>query len=75
MFILELKEDEKFVCFIKFNAFQDIGFYPKDLKIECCSHIAFLTSGIGKNSGNMKQNRLNLILMDPFFSDTQVARF
>ena len=54
MFILELKEDEKFVCFIKFNAFQDIGFYPKDLKIECCSHIAFLTSGIGNNTGNMK---------------------
>jgi hypothetical protein len=27
-YILNIAEDEKFVCWLKFNQFEDIGFYP-----------------------------------------------
>jgi hypothetical protein len=75
MYILELNPSDKFVCWLNFNSFADIGFYPKDLKIECCSHFAFMTTGQGDNSGNQHYNKINLILMDPFFSKTLVAHF
>jgi len=67
--------DEKFVCFLQFNQFEDIGFYPKGLRIECCSHFAFLTAGKGPSAGHMTKNRINLVLIDPFYEETQVAHF
>lgn len=45
MYLLELDPNEKFVCWLNFNSFADIGFYPNNLKIECCSHFAFMTTG------------------------------
>jgi hypothetical protein len=74
-YIITLPPDEKFVCFINFNQFEDIGFYPKGLRIECCSHFAFLTSGKGLSTGHMQKNRINLVLIDPFYDQTQVAHF
>ena len=67
--------DEKFVCFLEFNEFEDIGFYPKGLRIECCSHFAFLTAGKGASSGFMHKNCINLVLIDPFYEQTQVDHF
>jgi hypothetical protein len=51
-YIIPMKSDEKFVCFVTFNQFEDIGFYPVGLRVECCSHFAYLTTG--KNSGDIK---------------------
>ena len=75
MYLLNLNPDERFVCFLDFNQFEDIGFYPANLRIECCAHICFMTTGAGKSKGDQRYNRINLILMDPFFEDTQVAHF
>lgn len=48
MYILPLKKNEKFVCFLNFNSFEEIGFYPdENLKIESCSHFAYMTTGVG----------------------------
>jgi hypothetical protein len=52
-----------------------MGFYSKGLRIECCSHFAFLTVGKGESTGNVQKNRINLLLMDPFYEETQVAHF
>jgi hypothetical protein len=69
-YIINLMPDEKFVCFVHFNQFEDIGFYPQGLRIECCSHFAYLTAGRGDMAGNITKNRINLILIDPFYEDT-----
>lgn len=69
-YIINLMPDEKFVCFVHFNQFEDIGFYPQGMRIECCSHFAYLTAGRGDMAGNIKKNRINLILIDPFYEDT-----
>jgi hypothetical protein len=74
-YILKLLPDEKFVCWINFNQFSDIGFFPKDLRIECCSHFAFLTTGQDKSQGKLSKNQINLILMDPFYIETNLAHF
>lgn len=62
-----MQPDEKFVCFIEFNKYEEIGFNPEGLRIECCSHFAFLTrkdDGVGgdKFSGN----KMNLLQIDAF---------
>lgn len=43
-YIIKIPEDERFVGFVDFNSFVDIGFYPKNLKIECCSHFTYITT-------------------------------
>ena len=42
-YILELENNEKFLTFVKFNSFEDIGFFPEFMRISCCSSILFLT--------------------------------
>ena len=74
-YIVNLMPDEKFVCFVQFNQFEDIGFYPNGLRVECRSHFAFLTAGKGEFSGNITKNRINLLLIDPFYEDTQITHF
>ena len=69
-YILQVQRDEKFVCWLHFNQFEDIGFYPHGLRIECCSHFAFLTTGQGAKTGKTMENKINLILMDPFYIET-----
>jgi hypothetical protein len=60
-----------------FNQFEDIGFYPKGLRIECCSHFTFLTTANTQKgeTGSVYQNKLNLILIDPFYPETQIAHY
>jgi hypothetical protein len=43
-YIIKIPEHERFLGFVDFNSFVDIGFYPKGLKIECCSHFTYLTT-------------------------------
>jgi hypothetical protein len=74
-FILNMDSDEKFLCFLEFNQFADIGFYPKSLRIECCSHFAYLTVGKGDSAGQLLKNRVNLVLCDPFYENTTVSHF
>ena len=60
---------------MEFNSFDDIGFFPKGLRVECCSSFAFLTTGAGAESGTIERNRINLLLVDPFYESTEVAHF
>ena len=43
-YIVNIPKKEKFVCFVDFNQFEDIGFYPKNLRIECCSFFLYMTT-------------------------------
>ena len=63
------------MTFVQFNRYEDIGFFPTGLRVECCSSFAFLTAGAGSNAGDPQYNRLNLVLIDPFFQRTQMALF
>lgn len=74
-YLLKLKPGERFVAFLQFNRYEDIGFFPTGLRVECCSSFAFMTAGAGPNAGDVEFNRINLILMDPFYERTQVAHF
>jgi hypothetical protein len=74
-YILNLNQDERFVCFLQFNQFEDIGFYPKGIRIECCSHFAYLTTGRGQYAGDISRNRINLLVVDPFYEEIQVGLF
>lgn len=75
--ILDLDKDEKFVCFVEFNSFQDIGFFPKNLDIECCSKFLFITSPRmhSKDFGKASMNCLNLLLIDPYYETANVVLF
>jgi len=66
--IVELDKDESFLSFLYFKSFEDIGFYPGHLRIECCSSFLYLT---------LKDNivRMNLLLLDPFYEELQIALF
>lgn len=44
-YIIKLAPNERFVSWLTFNQFEDIGFYPVGLRTECCSHFSFLTTG------------------------------
>jgi len=73
-YVLDIPDDEKFVCFIDHNSYSDIGFYPKHLRVECCSHFLYLTTA-RHNTGDISKNRLNLLLVDPYYEQIQVAIF
>lgn len=68
-FILEMQDGDEFISFVKFNKFEDIGLFAEDLRIECCSHIAFITQNdeLEERNGPYQGNRLNVILLDPFY--------
>ena len=65
--IYKLPKDENFINFVKFNNLEDLGFKPAGLRIEACSRFAYLTT-------NQKSLRtyLNLLLIDPFYDNTQI---
>ena len=64
---------EKFVCFLQFHNFADIGFYTEDLRIETCPVFAYLTRTDDKS--HFDGNRMNILLIDPFCSHVQGALF
>jgi len=47
--IINIHPEEKFISFVEFNLYEDIGFYPSDLAIECCSCFLFLTTKKNKS--------------------------
>ena len=74
-YVLELPKEDKFVCFVKFNQFEDIGFYPRNLSIECCSHFLFMTTSPNNKNKDPKKNNLNLLFFDPYCSEVQCCLF
>jgi len=42
-YIYRVKEGHKFLCFVEFNSYQDIGFFAEGLLIEGCVRITFIT--------------------------------
>ena len=65
-FIYELPEQETFVSFIEYKKFEDIGFYPSNLKIEMCSNFVFL-------SKQGSHTFVNVLLVDPYHTPVQFA--
>ena len=65
--------EERFISFLQFRQFSDIGFYPKDIRVECSSHFAYITSA--RDLLNIKHNKINLVIMDPFYEELQIAHF
>ena len=61
-YILKLDKNEKFLSFVEFNCFTDIGFFPNYLSIECCSCFLYLTKKCCKIY-------MNLLLVDPYFDN------
>lgn len=74
--IIDIKQDEKFISFVEFNLYEDIGFYPYNLNIECGSCFLYLTTK-KNNAGNdnKKTTKLNLLIADPYYEKIQVAVF
>ena len=74
-----MQPDEKFVSFIQFNNFKDIGFFPKTLKIECCSYFLYITTkrdqGILYDPDETTYNKFNLFIIDSFNRVLQSALF
>jgi len=68
--VYELPSNQSFVNFIEFNNLDDIGFYPGNLRIQCCSVFAFLTQSTTSQNMNV-----NLLIVDPYYSDIQIAIF
>lgn len=54
--------------FVKFNKYQDVGFFPKGLNIDCCSKFLFLTTFRNKDEHYQSSTRLNLLVADPYYS-------
>jgi hypothetical protein len=74
-FILDLDPEERFVSFVSFKDFEDIGFFPDNLQIECCSHFLFLTTSRFYRGKQVIENVLNLLLVDPYYKEIQIALF
>ena len=63
------------MSFVEFNKYQDIGFYPQDLRIECCSCFLFLTTKRHKSDDDSHTTFFNLLLADPYHDEIQIAIF
>lgn len=61
-FIYKFPRNETFISFSEYNQHEDIGFFPGDLRLEMCSHVAFLTHDRLKNEAI-----LNLLFIDPYY--------
>jgi hypothetical protein len=69
-FIYELPKDETFIDFVEYKSFEDVGFYPMNMRIEMCSNFVFLTY-----NKNLKKTFVNVMLVDPYYYDVQFALF
>jgi hypothetical protein len=75
--ILDLDPEEKFICFVEFNSYQDLGFFPVNLDIECCAKFLYVTTPRLHSEvfGKSVHNCLNLLLIDPYYEKANVALF
>ena len=62
--VYDLEKNHQFINFVDFNNFEDVGFYPGPLRIECCSNFVFLTLDTKK-----KRVVVNFMLVDPYYED------
>ena len=65
-YILELEEEEAFICFLDFNKYEDFGFFPDAMRIYGCSQILY-ASKLGDKV------HINLVLYDPFYAQPEIA--
>lgn len=72
---MNLEEDETFVNFVKFDRYEDIRFFPDDLRVECCSHFLLMVRKTGSTNFDNTGNRLYLLLIDPMYNKIQAALF
>ena len=61
--MLELAHHDQFVCWLDFNDDDDLGFYPKGLRIEACSKFAYVTFDTSKKD---PVAYINILLVDPY---------
>ena len=68
--VYELPANEKFIDFVEYHHFDDIGFKTAGLRIEACSCFTFLTL-------EKKFNRLllNVMFVDPYYEEPQISLF
>lgn len=69
-YIYELPKDESFMDFVEYRHFEDVGFYPMNLRIEMCSNFVFLTY-----NQKLKKTFVNVMLVDPYYYEVQFALF
>ena len=69
---MELTEHEQFMCFVDFNKDEDLGFFPKGLRIECCSKFAYITENTSRKDPIFN---VNVLLVDPYNDHPQIATF
>ena len=74
-YILNLEPDETFVNFIQVDRYEDIRFFPDDLRVECCSHFLLMVRKTGSQNFENNRNRLYLLLIDPMYNEIQAALF
>jgi hypothetical protein len=60
---------------VEFNSFEDIGFYPTNLTIECCSSFMYMTTTMEKSRSARASNKLYLMMIDPYYKEIEVVRF
>ena len=65
-----MNKHEIFIAHLQFNKLEDLGFYPDKLFLEASSIFAFLT--LDKKS---KKVIVNILIVDPYYGDTQFAIF
>ena len=66
--VFDISSHEKFISFIEFRSFEDIGLDPYGLKTSTCSIFAYLT--IHKKYQRM---HVNILLIDPYYEDMQIS--
>jgi hypothetical protein len=62
--ILHIPDEEKFMGFIEFNSFFDVGFKPTGLSTNTSTKFAYLTV----NDVTQKMV-VNLLIIDPYFDE------
>jgi hypothetical protein len=74
-YLIDLEPDERFLGFVEFNSFGDIGFYPTNLNIECCTSFLYMTTSKVKSRSPKKTNKIYLMMIDPYYKEIEVVRF
>ena len=69
-FIYNLENNEIFVAHLEFKELEDIGFYPNNLFLEASSIFSFLSL-----DKKLKKVIINVLIVDPYYGDTQFAVF
>jgi len=65
-----LPQTETFKGFVEFNSFEDLGFVPTGLRINCCSRFAFLSL-----DEDTQKIFVNILLADPYYETPQILLF